>query len=190
MDENLYRAILAVWLCAGAVWLVSAASLKSIARVEGQGSRLVHLLIMTAAFLLIFDPRLNVGRLNAHFVEDGPAAWWIGFALTVAGVAFAIWARFALGGNWSANVTVKQNHELKRTGPYAFVRHPIYSGFLLGLLGTAIAFGEWRDLIGVVLGLIGWRGKSLIEERFMTEQFGEQYQQYKREVKALIPFVY
>ena len=115
--------------------------------------------------------------------------WWTGFAVTVAGAAFAIWARLLLGANWSATVTVKQNHELKRTGPYAIVRHPIYSGFLLAMLGTAIAYGEIRGLIALLIALIAWRVKSLIEERFMMDQFGEQYVQYKREVRALIPFV-
>ena len=92
--------------------------------------------------------------------------------------------------NWSSNVTVKVNHELRRHGPYAFVRHPIYSGLLLGLFGTALAIGEMCDRSGFALAFIGWRTKSLVEERFMQEQFGDRYSLYKREVKALIPFVY
>jgi protein-S-isoprenylcysteine O-methyltransferase len=153
------------------------------------GSRLFHILAIALAFLLLFDSRLNAGVLNRRFVPDAPAVWWTGFALSVAGAALAIWARLLLGANWSATVTVKQNHELMRTGPYAVVRHPIYSGFLSAMLGTAIAFGEVRGLIALVLAFIAWRVKSLVEERFMQDQFGEQYAQYKRDVKALIPFV-
>ena len=182
-------AILIVWLSVGLVWLAAASSLKSVARAEPPGSRLFHTLAIVPAFLLLFDSHLNIGVLNRRFIPDTPAVWWTGFALTVAGAALAIWARLLLGANWSANVTVKQNHELKRTGPYAVVRHPIYSGFLLAMLGTAIAFGEIRGLIALVLAFIAWRVKSLVEERFMLDQFGEQYAQYKRDVKALIPFV-
>jgi protein-S-isoprenylcysteine O-methyltransferase Ste14 len=182
-------AILIVWIIIGLVWLAASMSLKSVARTEPLGSRLFHILAIVPAFLLLFDSHLNVGVLNRRFVPDTAAISWTGFSLTVAGASLAIWARLLLGANWSAIVTVKQNHELKRTGPYSIVRHPIYSGFLLAMLGTAIAFGEIRGLIGLVIALIAWRMKSLVEERFMLDQFGEQYAQYKREVKALIPFV-
>jgi len=182
-------AILIVWICVGLVWLAASASLKSIAREEPLRSRLFHTVAILPAFLLLFDSHLNAGVLNRRFVPDTPVIWWVGFALTVAGAAISIWARLLLGANWSATVTVKQDHELMRTGPYAMVRHPIYSGFLLAMLGTAIAFGEIRGLIALVLAFIAWRVKSLIEERFMLDQFGEQYAQYKREVKALIPFI-
>jgi protein-S-isoprenylcysteine O-methyltransferase Ste14 len=189
MRVTLDLAVLMVWIIVGLVWLAASMSLKSIARAEPWGSRLFHILAIALAFLLLFDSHLPIPVLNRRFVSDTPAVWWIGFALTVAGAAIAIWARILLGANWSATVTVKQNHELMRTGPYAVVRHPIYSGFLLAMLGTAIAFGEVRGLIAVVLAFIAWRVKSLIEERFMLDQFGEKYARYKREVKALIPFV-
>jgi protein-S-isoprenylcysteine O-methyltransferase Ste14 len=186
---TLYLAILSVWIIVGLVWLAASASLKSVAREEPWGSRLFHILGITVAFFLLFDSHLPIPVLNRPFVPDTPAVWWIGFALAVAGAAIAIWARLLLGANWSATVTVKQDHELMRTGPYAVVRHPIYSGFLLAMLGTAIAFGEVRGLFAFVIALIAWRAKSLIEERFMLDQFGEKYARYKREVKALIPFV-
>jgi protein-S-isoprenylcysteine O-methyltransferase Ste14 len=182
-------AILIVWIIVGLVWLAASASLKSVARTEPVGSRLFHILGIAVAFLLLFDSHMNVAVLDHRFVPDTPAVWWNGFALTVAGAALAIWARLLLGANWSATVTVKQDHELMRTGPYSIVRHPIYSGFLLAMLGTAIAFGEVRGLIALVLAFIAWRVKSLVEERFMIDQFGEQYVHYKRDVKALIPFV-
>jgi protein-S-isoprenylcysteine O-methyltransferase len=94
-----------------------------------------------------------------------------------------------LGGNGSATVTVKPDHRLIRQGPYTIVRHPIYTGFLLGLLGTALALGELRGIVGLALAFIGWRMKSRLEEAFMAAQFGAEYTEYQREVKALIPFV-
>ena len=146
------------------------------------------MLIVLAALLFAFRGR-HLPWLNASFVPPTMAFHWLGLLITALGLAFAVWARVHLGRNWSGTVTVKENHELIRSGPYGLVRHPIYSGFLLAMLGTAIAFGEIRGLIAFVLAFIAWRAKSLIEERFMLDQFGDRYARYKRDVKALIPFV-
>ena len=86
-------------------------------------------------------------------------------------------------------VTVKQNHELILRGPYAVVRHPIYSGFLLALAGTAIAVGEIRAFIGLGVAFIGFLLKSAAEERFMREEFSDEYARYSQRVKRLIPFI-
>jgi protein-S-isoprenylcysteine O-methyltransferase len=77
-----------------------------------------------------------------------------------------------------------------RSGPYALVRHPIYTGIVLAMLGTAIYMGEIRALIGTLIALIALKVKSRLEEAFMMEQFGAEYTQYKLQVKALIPFVW
>lgn len=186
---NALIAIYAIWIGLFILWIVSGAFAKASVRRESPGSRLPHLAIMVVAFLLLFDRPIYMGPLSQRFIADTTATQGIGLAMTIAGAAFAIWARLSIGSNWSGNVTIKQDHELKRDGPYAIVRHPIYSGLLLAMLGTAIAIGEWRGLAGLALALIGWRMKSLVEERFMREQFGEQYIAYQRDVKALIPFV-
>ena len=113
----------------------------------------------------------------------------LGAALTLAGVAFAIWARMTIAGNWSSDVTLKRDHELVVAGPYRWVRHPIYTGILLASLGTALAVGEWRGLIAVIFaGAAYWR-KLGIEEAVMRRQFGEAYARYAGRVRALIPFV-
>ena len=109
--------------------------------------------------------------------------------MLAAGLGFAVWARRCLGRNWSGIVTVKQGHELIRSGPYALVRHPIYTGLLLAILGTASAIGEWRGLIAFVLITAGFVLKLRIEEDFISETFGEQYARYRAEVPALIPFI-
>lgn len=70
--------------------------------------------------------------------------YWLGLLMVICGLAFAVWARIHLGRNWSGTVTVKEDHELIRSGPYGIVRHPIYTGLLLAIAGTAIVFGEWR----------------------------------------------
>jgi protein-S-isoprenylcysteine O-methyltransferase Ste14 len=103
-------------------------------------------------------------------------------------LAFAVWARRHIGSNWSGTVTVKTDHVLVRTGPYGWARHPIYTGLLTAILGTAIARGDLRGLLGVVLCTIAFVIKLRIEERWMREVFGEEYRRYSKEVPALVPF--
>ncbi len=142
------------------------------------------------AALLLFDNGLNIGPLNRRFLPYSDLGQYTGLILTAAGITFAIWARLYLGSNWSAAVTVKESHMLVRTGPYSIVRHPIYTGFLLAAFGTAVAVGQYRGLLATAAAAFAWQTKLLIEERFMTEQFGSEYEAYKRDVKALIPFVW
>ncbi len=115
---------------------------------------------------------------------------YTGFAITVAGLAFAVWARFYIGRNWDGLVALKEDHQLVRGGPYAIVRHPIYSGFMLATLGTAIADGEVAGLVSTAMIVIAWGYKARVEEAFMIEQFGAEYLQYRRDVKGLIPLVW
>jgi len=112
---------------------------------------------------------------------------FVGAAMTAAGLLFAIWARLYLGKNWSGQVTVKQDHELIRSGPYRFVRHPIYSGILLALAGTTLCFGHFWGFVGFPLTWLGLWIKSRLEERFMVQIFGAPYEDYRRTTGALIP---
>jgi protein-S-isoprenylcysteine O-methyltransferase Ste14 len=107
--------------------------------------------------------------------------------MVAAGLAFSVWARVYLGRNWSASVTVKQDHELVQSGPYRLVRHPIYTGLLLALLGTAVARGDAQGFVAVAIAVAAiWR-KLRLEERWMQETFGETYAHYRAHVPALIP---
>ena len=161
---------------------------KAVAERESVYSRLSHNLPLLVAIYLLAAPHVPIAALNDRFA---PSSLWLvrlGAALTFAGVAFAIWARVLIAGNWSSDVTLKRDHELIVNGPYSLVRHPIYTGILLGLLGTALAVGEWRGLLAVVLaGAAFWR-KLRIEEAVMRRQFGDAYARYAARVPALIPF--
>ena len=110
-----------------------------------------------------------------------------GLALTIAGLALALWARVTLGGNWSGIVTFKENHELIRNGPYGHVRHPIYSAILLMVLGSALAIGTLGALVGLPLIGLGVWLKLRQEEALMTEHFPIEYPSYRSRVRALIP---
>jgi protein-S-isoprenylcysteine O-methyltransferase Ste14 len=113
----------------------------------------------------------------------------VGFAVQIASGMLGVWARRTLGRNWSGAITVAQDHELIRTGPYHFVRHPIYSAMLGMFAGTAIVSGEWHALIGVVLLAIAYARKIRLEEASLRTLFGPAYEEYSRSTRALIPFV-
>jgi protein-S-isoprenylcysteine O-methyltransferase Ste14 len=112
---------------------------------------------------------------------------WAGVALTSIGVAIAIWARRTIGEYWSARVTLKEGHQIIRSGPYQFVRHPIYTGILLAATGTALVIGEWRGVIAVVLLYAAHSRKAMREEAMLTSEFGEEYSSYRRSTGFLFP---
>jgi protein-S-isoprenylcysteine O-methyltransferase Ste14 len=116
---------------------------KAVARQEGWQSRFAYSAPLWVAAVLLVSPSLP-GFLSERLLPDDASIVRIGVLLTAAGLGFAIWARVHLGGNWSAEVTVKHDHELIGSGPYALARHPIYTGLLLAFVGTAIVVGEWR----------------------------------------------
>lgn len=114
----------------------------------------------------------------------------LGSAFVFGGLIVALWARHALGNNWSARVVLKIDHKLVTRGPYALVRHPIYSGLLLMVTGTATAAGSPVSLLGLLLVMLGACIKLRYEEELMLRAFGESYRAYQRRVKGLIPFVW
>jgi protein-S-isoprenylcysteine O-methyltransferase Ste14 len=128
---------------------------------------------------------LLLGSDGAADEEDGGEA--AGLALTVAGLGLAVWARLALGGNWSGRITFKENHQLVLHGPYARVRHPIYSALLLMFLGSALAVGTLGALVGLPLLFVGVWLKLRQEDELMSRHFPHEYASYRSRVSALIP---
>lgn len=123
---------------------------------------------------------------RALCASGGMANWnWVG--ADHRGLLFTVWARRHIGRNWSITVTVKEGHELIISGPYALVRHPIYTGLLLAFVGSALARAEWRGILAIALVFWSLWRKLHIEERWMSEAFGEAYQNYCRQVPALLP---
>jgi len=190
LQQSIYSIVLAgLWLVWLAFWIVWGFQTKTTARRESLGSRLSHGLPLLAAAVLMASRRLPIDGLYGRFLPATTAAAMSGIAVTAIGLAFAIWARLHLGGNWSGTITLKQDHTLVRTGPYRLVRHPIYSGLLLALLGSAIAMGEWRGLLAVALAWLALLRKASLEERWMRANFGDDYERYASEVPALIPSI-
>jgi protein-S-isoprenylcysteine O-methyltransferase Ste14 len=178
------------WAVLIVVWIIGAFTAKRAARRESLVSRLGLLAMVVAEYYVLLWVVRYFGIANRRFLPDLDPYRALGLAVTVAGVGFAIWARLTLGRNWSGTVTVKQDHELIRTGPYALVRHPIYTGITLAAVGTTIFDGRIGSLILVIAALSVVIHKMRIEEQFMTEQFGSDYTSYRQNTKALVPFVW
>jgi len=143
------------------------------------------LFAIIAAFLL---PHLSIFRF-LNFAPIGPFLSGIGVILCLAGMAFLVWARLHLGRNWSQTVAVKKDHELVTSGPYRYVRHPMYSGGLLACIGSAIVCGgAWIFLLVILGSLFLWRMGA--EDKLLAQQFPNEYPDYKKRTKALIPFVW
>jgi protein-S-isoprenylcysteine O-methyltransferase Ste14 len=123
------------------------------------------------------------------FLPQSKLSFWIGTIITAGGLCFSVWARRYLGKNWSQAVTIKKDHKLITNGPYALARHPIYTGFLFGFVGTSIALGELRGVITVALVFVVLLHKLQLEEKWLHEQFGESYEIYCQKVSALVPFI-
>lgn len=175
------------WAVFGLYWLVSAFKRKPTKKRETYFQRLRYTLPLVLAILLLFRPEAHYSWLGARFVRALPASEWLGLAITAAGVAFAIWARWHLGTNWSGVVTLKEGHELIRTGPYRTIRHPIYTGILLAIFGTLVTIGEVRGLLGLGVVWLSFYLKARREESFLTEEFGAAFAEHQRHTGMFLP---
>jgi protein-S-isoprenylcysteine O-methyltransferase Ste14 len=181
--------IIGIWVVWFVFWRFAARGVKPVEQQESLGSRLSYLLPMLLVIALMLWQHWP-GWLGARVFDAGWTQYWVSVALILAGLSWTVWGRKALGDNWSGRVTVKRDHELVRTGPYRWVRHPIYAGALLALLGSALASGTVSAFLGLLLATGALIYKLRIEERWMSSQFGEGYRDYQRASWALVPFIY
>ena len=185
--------IIVAWAAFILYWIFSAFGVKKDITAGNPWVRwgFLRLVIAIALAIIISQNLLGI----RHIAGDGlifwhnPALNLVGAIFTAAGVAFAIWARWHLGRNWSPHPAIKEHHELVTSGPYRFVRHPIYTGMLLAALGSAFAIGwPWVIVFIIVSIVFVWRIHT--EERFMMQLFPDQYPAYRARTKALIPFIW
>jgi len=176
----------AMWMAWIAYWWLASRGVKPVERRESAGSRLLHMVPLAIAAWLLWA-RTVPGALGERLFPWAPWEFWLGALLTAIGLLFTVWARLHLGRNWSGTVTIKREHEFVDTGPYALVRHPIYTGLLVAFIGSALARCEWRGILAVLLAWAALWKKLGLEERWMTERFGEKYVAYRHRVPALLP---
>jgi protein-S-isoprenylcysteine O-methyltransferase Ste14 len=181
------------WIVFVLYWAAGALKTRRTVSRESFVSRYGVLFLEIVGFVLLFSKsdsdsgEVTIGWLGHHIFPRTDALAVAAVALTWIGIAIALWARWHLGQYWSARVTLKEDHELIRTGPYAYFRHPIYSGIDLAAIGGALAIDRWRCLVGVVLIILGYWIKARKEESMLSAQFGDAFQEHCRHTGFLLP---
>ena len=186
-SATLFPFAIGCWMVFFLYWAISALSSKVAKKSESVLARFQRMVPLVVAYSQLFYQVTRVGWLGKRFVADTSAAAVIGVTLTTAGVAFAIWARWHLGANWSAIVSIREQHELIRTGPYRRVRHPIYTGMLLAMAGTALVLGELRGLLAFAITLFAFYWKARKEEAWLTREFGESFEAHTKQTGMFLP---
>jgi protein-S-isoprenylcysteine O-methyltransferase Ste14 len=178
-------AIWGAWLLS---WLVAAVWTGRTAARPVAGSQVVYRLTVVAGAILLFD-RFARGRAWPLWRSPSLLGWAM-VALTAGGFIFCWWARLYLGRLWSSAVTLKDGHHVVDTGPYALVRHPIYTGILIAAAATAVEQGTAISFMGLALMTLGYWIKARLEESFLREELGgESYDAYARRTGMLLPFL-
>jgi protein-S-isoprenylcysteine O-methyltransferase Ste14 len=178
--RTLTTAIAVAWIVFWVYWLVSAFGVK-----EGRGGRRrIPATGLSALAVILLLRVFHGGGLAVH----SPVLAAVGAVVFACGIALAIWARVHLGRNWGMPMTEKTEPELVTSGPYRFVRHPIYSGLLAGMLGTALATNLSGLIVVAILGCYFYYSAS-VEERNLTATFPTAYPAYRSSTKMLVPFV-
>ncbi len=182
-----YGIVTDLWMLLGLYWIVSALRQKRVSKREVWFDRLGHAAAFALGAFLIFGHYAHFGRLGTRFVRE---SFWIavaGVVVTAAGVALAMWARLHLGANWSGTVSIREQHELIRSGPYRWMRHPIYSGILLGMAGTILVVGEVRALIGFAAMAAALYAKARKEESWLNGEFGASFETHRKHTGMFLP---
>ena len=179
-----------LWLTMMLIWFLWSLQQKPVARKETQAQRWSYFGPTWLAIALMVVPRRWVGPLDGQLYRSGISLYAVCVFAAIVGFALAIWARWQLGGNWSATVTLKQGHVLVQEGPYRWIRHPIYTGLLGAWLATVVAWGARRAFLAVAIGIVATVIKLKREERWMRQQFSGAYSDYCKRSWALLPGLY
>ncbi|HWB34024.1 MAG TPA: isoprenylcysteine carboxylmethyltransferase family protein [Candidatus Paceibacterota bacterium] len=179
--------IVACWAVFIIVWIIAAVGTKRNLR-SHQGFFLFRIV---AFFVVVIA--LGMSRATRYVSVALPVATvsqWapLGALVCVLGIGLAVWARVYLGRNWGMPMSVKDSPELVTTGPYAYVRHPIYTGVLLAVLGSALAT-SWIWLIWLLASGVYFIYSATQEEKLLMKEFPEAYPAYKKRTKMLVPFI-
>lgn len=186
-QEQLIRTLEWTWIVFGVYWLIAARGVNAARTTEAPAYRVFRFILLAITFTLLFAKWTAVGFLGRHFFSEKKYFEYIGLALALAGLALAVWARVSLGQYWSDKIVLKVDHQLVRSGPYARMRHPIYSGVLLGVAGSSLVVDEWRGLLALLLLLTNYTVKAKREDKILAESFPEQFTDHKRNAGFLLP---
>jgi protein-S-isoprenylcysteine O-methyltransferase Ste14 len=179
-----------MWSAIFIYWLISSFAVKKTVKKQSGWGRILYIICVLTAFIFLFGNYFSFDFLELPILPQTDVWKITGVILCALGLAFSLMARIWLGENWSGRITVKENHELIQSGPYAVTRNPIYTGFLLAFTGCSMTLGQVKGYIGIIFLVVCILIKILKEEVFMQEVFGEKFGEYKSRVNRLIPFIY
>ncbi len=175
---------LAAWSVFALYWSAAAKNASRAISSESTKSRRLHEVLVNAALILVALPICAPG---ARFLPSSIWIAWFGLAVQSASCVFAVWARQHLAAHWSGEITIKIDHQLIQSGPYRFIRHPIYTGFLSMFIGAAFVSGQASALVGLIIAAFAYWRKIRLEEANLRHAFGVAYDLYRRRTGSLIP---
>jgi protein-S-isoprenylcysteine O-methyltransferase Ste14 len=171
-----------------AFWRLAALERTGVAERESDWSRMSYVLPLLLVIVLMIGPGWPPW-LDYRLIRGGWIRYSIGVGMVTAGLAFTVWARRVLGRNWSGRIAIKSGQQLVRAGPYRYIRHPIYTGGLLAILGSAAASGRVSGFLAFCLACAALLHKIRIEERWLMREFGDQYREYRGVSWMLVPYL-
>jgi protein-S-isoprenylcysteine O-methyltransferase Ste14 len=190
MPNPVLSFIILCYVIIAVVWIISAfTTKKTVEKRGGWAMRIIAILVIIGIILFQKFMPIYVPWAAGAFWPPNMFASAIAMIVTALGAATMLWARYHLGRNWSGNVTFKEDHKLITSGPYAYIRHPIYSGLVLMFLGTAIYNAHVDWFLIFMIFFIGAHYKAGKEEKLMAEHFPAEYAEYKKRTGALVPFI-
>jgi protein-S-isoprenylcysteine O-methyltransferase Ste14 len=175
------------WVVFAAYWAIGALKTRRTVKKESFAARYSVMAIEVVGFYILLSDDAGIGVLGRRVVARTFDLRLVGVVLIWIGIAVALWARWHLGQYWSGRITIKEGHKLIRTGPYARLRHPIYTGLVLASAGTAIEVDQWRCIAGVCIILLGFWIKARREEALLTKEFGTEFDEHRRSTGFLLP---
>jgi len=179
---------LLLWIGFSIYWGIAGRNSAPAEKPESRASKWFHQVMLNLALLLLFLP---VPGLTGWFLPQRFHYFVaVGAIIQAAFILLAVWARRHLGRNWSGEVRIGVGHELVRTGPYRFLRHPIYTAMLGMFLGTAISSSQYHSLIALAMLVLAYLRKTRLEEQILQQTFGSNYENYRRETWALVPLLF
>ncbi|MGB0949338.1 MAG: methyltransferase family protein [Marinirhabdus sp.] len=190
IKENLFLILTVIWIITGIYWVIAGQKIKKAKKKEDIRFRVFYMFFWVAPVLITFFNAIPTQWLNKRLYIENSTLNIVAFILAIVSLAFMVWSRVVLGENWSGRVAIKENHNLITSGPYRYVRHPMYTGFIFAFLWSAVLLGEVRGLISFIILIIGIVIKLRMEERFVREAFGEEYIAYAKRVKKIVPLIY
>ena len=192
MSEYIKILLKIIWLIVIVYWTISSFKVKNVKKTNSLLNNIMFYWLPLFVAVMLLGPGEWFGHtwLREQFTEHSDTVGLIGLLFSSVGAIISCRARYIIGNNWSLSVQQKENHELITNGIYKIVRHPIYLGLLNLFIGNAIIVGDYRAIIAVIIVFISFLIKIKNEEKNMIELFGEKYDKYKKETKALIPYIY